>query len=441
MTPPALHPAAAAPLAALGLVALLAATPRDGDTPRPTYGGVGDPALLAPGAREVPAPASPAVCRERREALAAALGDGLYLAHAGEDGDARFQADEDFHWLTGRHRPGARLLLEARGGELVEDTLYLPVQTDTQRTWEGPKLSPADLGEDAGGHDAVRPVDELDLAALAERAGERGVHAVDEDAIAELVEQGIEVRRGRTALNRLQVIKTPAELAALEAAVDITQAALADAMVIAVPGAYEFQAEAAVEGGFRRRGAEFLAFPSICGSGINACYLHYRENNRRLEEGDLLLLDVGANYEGYCADVTRTIPVSGRFTDRQREVYQLVWEAQQLAEARLRPGVTMRELHEAVVGFFDEHGVRRHFKHGLGHQLGVRVHDVPGFRGPLEPGMVVTIEPGLYLVEEALGVRIEDDFVVTEDGCRRLSDAIPSAPEALEAYLARLRSR
>jgi Xaa-Pro aminopeptidase len=212
-------------------------------------------------------------------------------------------------------------------------------------------------------------------------------------------------------------------------------------MVIAVPGAYEFQAEAAVEGGFRRRGAEFLAFPSICGSGINACYLHYRENNRRLEEGDLLLLDVGANYEGYCADVTRTIPVSGRFTDRQREVYQLVWEAQQLAEARLRPGVTMRELHEAVVGFFDEHGVRRHFKHGLGHQLGVRVHDVPGFRGPLEPGMVVTIEPGLYLVEEALGVRIEDDFVVTEDGCRRLSDAIPSAPEALEAYLARLRSR
>lgn len=456
------HRALAAPLlAALALAALPAAgrpahRPShrvDGSaiTPRPDapardavpgpYGGVGDPDLLRPGARDVPAPGTPEACRARREALAAELGDGVFLASAGEEGDARFQADEDFHWLTGLHRPDARLVLVARGGELVEDTLYLPVQTETQRTWEGPKLSPADLGPDGGPFSAVRPAEELDLAALAEAAGPRGVHAVDDGAIAALVEAGVEVRRGRTALNRLQVIKTPAELAALEAAIDITQAALADAMVIAVPGAFEFQAEAAVESGFRRRGAEFLAFPSICGSGVNSCYLHYRSNQRRLEDGDLLLLDVGASYEGYCADVTRTIPVNGRFTERQREVYELVWEAQQLAEARLRPGVTMRELHEAVVAFFDERGVRRHFKHGLGHQLGIRVHDVPGFRGELEPGMVVTIEPGLYLVEEALGVRIEDDFVVTEDGCRRLSDSIPSAPDALEAYLARLRAR
>lgn len=424
-----------------GLLALGVTAPDDSDSNAAPYGGVGDPALLLPGAREVPAPGSPEACRARRAALAAELGDGVFLSHAGEDADARFQSDEDFHWLTGLHRPDAVLVLVAREGELVEDTLYLPVQTERQRTWEGPKLSPADLGPDGGPFSAVRPIEDLDLAGLAELAGPRGVHAVDEAAIAALVEAEVEVRRGRTALNRLQVVKSPAELAALEAAVDITQAALADAMIVAIPGAWEYQAEAAIEGGFRRRGSEFLAFPSICGSGVNSCYLHYRANQRRLEEGDLLLLDVGANYEGYCADVTRTIPVSGRFSDRQREIYTLVWEAQKLAEEQLRPGVTMRDLHNAVVEFFDERGVRQHFKHGLGHQLGVRVHDVPGFRGKLEPGMVVTIEPGLYLVDEALGVRIEDDFVVTEDGCRRLSDSIPSAPEALEAYLERLRAR
>ncbi len=430
-------------LAVLGLgLASAPAAPggHEGDAQRETPGAVADPDLLLPGARDVPNPATPAVCRERRAALAAALGDGLFLAHAGEDDDGRFEAQDDFYWLTGLHRAGAKLLLAAEGGELVRDELYLPVQSPRQRTWNGPKLSPEDFGEDSP-HSAVRAVEELDLVALGEAADEQGVHAVDDEAIAELVANEIEVKRGRTALNTLQAVKSPAELAALETAVDITQAAIADAIVVALPGAWEFQAEAAVEGGFRRRGAEFLAFSTICGSGPNSCYLHYRENNRQLTAGDVLLMDVGAKYDGYSADVTRTIPVDGTFTPRQREIYDLVWEAQQLAEAKLRPGTTMRELHEAVVAFFDGHEVRQYFKHGLGHQLGIRVHDVPGFRGELTEGMVVTIEPGLYLLEEELGVRIEDDFVVTADGCRRLSDSVPSAPDALEAYIARLRSR
>jgi Xaa-Pro aminopeptidase len=328
----------------------------------------------------------------------------------------------------------------AEEGRLALDELYLPEQTVQQRLWEGPKLNASDLSADST-YDRVLPASAFDYSALAERVGSGGVYAVDELTIAELVEHALDVKRGRVQLNLLQSIKSAPELAALESAIEITMAALADAIVVALPGAFEFQAEAAIEGGCRRRGAEFLAFPSICGSGPNSCYLHYRANSRRLEDGDLLLMDVGAKVHGYCADFTRTIPVNGRFTPRQREIYTLVYEAQRTAAAALRPGVTMREVHEVAVEFFEKAGLREHFKHGLGHQLGIRVHDVPGFRGALEPGMVVTVEPGLYLVEEELGVRIEDDYLITEDGARKLSDAIPSAPDELEAYIGRLRGR
>lgn len=400
--------------------------------------GVADPGLMLPGHPGVAKPASPVECRRRREALAKEIGDGILLFQAGEEVDGRFDPDEDFHYLAGLMRPDAKLLLVAEGGSLRRDELYMPVQTPRQRLWEGPKLNPDDLGDDAG-FGAVHELEVFDFEALEKLAEGKQVHAVDDLSTAELVEHEIEVSRDRSALNRLQMIKSAEELAALETSVQITMASLADAIVVAVPGAYEYTAEAAIEGGFRRRGAEFLGFPSICGSAINACYLHYRANNRRLGDGELLLMDVGAKYEGYSADVTRTIPINGRFSERQREIYQLVWDAQQKAVAALKPGVSMRDLHNLVVEFFDEKGYRGFFKHGLGHQLGIRVHDVPGYRGPLQPGMVVTIEPGLYLNEEAIGVRIEDDYLVTEEGSRKLSIGVPSAPDALEAYIARLR--
>ncbi|MFT7485201.1 MAG: Xaa-Pro aminopeptidase [Candidatus Paceibacteria bacterium] len=406
-------------------------------SPAPTQG-VADSSLVLPGVQSVLDPNTPTACRSRREALAAAVGDGLFLFQAGPEADGRFQADPDFYWLTGFHRPDAKVLLVAKEGKLERDELFLPVQTERERLWEGPKLNPVDFPDD-GPFGSVRPLEDFNWETLGVQAGETGVHAVDEWTIAELVEQDIKVKRGRTPLNLLQAVKSEGEIAALEMAVDITQAALADAMRIALPGTFEFQAEAAIESGFRRRGSEFLAFATICGSGPNGCFLHYRANQRQLQAGDLLLMDVGAKYAGYSADVTRTIPVSGKFSKRQREVYELVLEAQNRSVAALKPGVTMRAVHNASVAYFEEHGVREHFKHGVGHQLGIRVHDVPGFRGELTAGMLVTVEPGLYLAEEGIGIRIEDDYLITETGSRKLSDSIPSDPDALEAYIARLR--
>lgn len=422
----------------LGLSSAYAASRRPLESPAPGAD-VADDSLLLPGAPVTANPSTPEICRARRSVLAEELGDGVLLIQAGPEEGGRFEADVDFFWLTGLHRPDAKLLLVAKNGKLEREELYLPVQTPQQRLWEGPKTNPEDLAK-SGQYAKVLDIKEFDSEELKQLGDKRGVLAVDEWTIAELVEWGIDVKRARKALNSLQVIKSAAEIAALETAVDITQAAIADAILVALPGNYEYQAEAAILAGFRKRGSEFQAFPPICGSGPNGCFLHYRANQRLMQDGDLLLMDVGAKYAGYSADVTRTIPVNGKFSPRQRELYDMVLAAQTLAVAALRPGVSMRDVHKVAADYFTELEVRQHFKHGLGHQLGIRVHDVPGFRGKLKAGMLVTVEPGLYLSDEGIGIRIEDDYLITEDGSRKLSDSIPSDPDALEAYIARLRA-
>ncbi|HVQ26875.1 MAG TPA: M24 family metallopeptidase, partial [Planctomycetota bacterium] len=166
--------------------------------------------------------------------------------------------------------------------------------------------------------------------------------------------------------------------------------------------------------------------------------LHYETNARQMQDGDLLVMDVGAKWKYYSADVTRTLPVNGRFTPRQREVYQAVLDAQTAAFQAARPGVTMRELDTIARQVIDAKGFgpgRKYFKHGLGHWIGLYVHDA-GEYGPIEPGMLFTIEPGIYINEENLGVRIEDDYLMTENGAVKLSDGIPSEPDAIEALMA-----
>ena len=156
---------------------------------------------------------------------------------------------------------------------------------------------------------------------------------------------------------------------------------------------------------------------------------------------ELVVMDVGAKFHGYCADVTRTIPVNGRFTKRQREIYTYVYDASRKAAAVLRPGATIRDAHKAAADHLEQVGYRKYFLHSVGHGLGLEVHDWPVGGQKLKPGMVVTIEPGIYIADEELGVRIEDDYLITEDGAELLSDQLPSHPDELEAFLAELRGR
>jgi Xaa-Pro aminopeptidase len=195
-----------------------------------------------------------------------------------------------------------------------------------------------------------------------------------------------------------------------------------------------------VEYGFRRRGAERLGFPSIVGSGPNGTTLHYDDNRRRTRPGELVVMDVGAEHGYYSADVTRTIPISGKFTPRQRQLYQVVLGAQQAAIDSVRPGTDLATLNRIARehmrlhsgSLCGESSCDRYFIHGLSHWLGMDVHDVGSFTRPLQPGMVLTIEPGIYIPAESLGIRIEDDVLVTPSGGEVLSAGIPRTVEEIE---------
>lgn len=265
----------------------------------------------------------------------------------------------------------------------------------------------------------------------------------------------------------MRLLKTEGELDSMARASAITRDAHLEAMRVARPGRYEYEVEAEILRVFRARGAERPAYGSIVGSGPNATILHYRSNNRRMEDGDLLLIDAGAELEYYASDVTRTFPVGGRFTAPQRAIYDLVLRSQLAAIEAVRPGIPYLEVHDRAVAVLTEGLIelgiiagpldtaiaearyRPYYMHRTSHWLGMDVHDVGDYfvdRKPrgLEPGMVLTVEPGLYFGVEAdvdpkwrgIGVRIEDDIAVTASGYRNLTADIPKAADDLERILA-----
>jgi len=206
---------------------------------------------------------------------------------------------------------------------------------------------------------------------------------------------------------------------------------------------WEYELEAVLEAGFRRRGADRLGYPSIVGSGFNGTTLHYSASRSQARDGDLVVVDAAGEYAQYTADVTRTFPVSGRFTPRQRAIYDLVLATQQAAMDSVRPGITMARLGQIARDYMRANSrdlcgpdsCLPYFIHGLGHWIGMDVHDVGPYATPLQPGMVFTIEPGIYIPAESLGVRIEDDVLVTQTGYELLSVAAPRRADEVERLM------
>jgi Xaa-Pro aminopeptidase len=250
-------------------------------------------------------------------------------------------------------------------------------------------------------------------------------------------------------LGELRKVKSATEIALLERAIGITGEAEHAAARKLRPGLFEFQIEGRILGIFSEYGAARPGFKSIVGSGPNSCIPHYFMNTRRMEAGDLVVVDIGAEYQNYTADITRTFPVGGTFSPRQRALYQLVLDAQAHAAGRFEVGKTRLAemdgwarafLRDSPLRAKDDSGAEqtmdRFFIHGLGHYLGMDVHDVGNGGQPMQPGEVFTIEPGLYIRSENIGIRIEDDYLVTKTGLRKLSEAIASTPDAVEAWMA-----
>ena len=391
-----------------------------------------------------------------------------------------YRPNSDLWYLTGYEEPesAAVLLPEHPDHPFV---MFVRPRDHKTEVWDGPRTGVEGVCE-AVGADASFEIKELgeQLPKLLE-GRERVVYGLgyDEDADNTLIQayrQAVRKARGRKKapksivdpqglLHEMRLIKSPEEIEALRRSCRLSAEAHRRAMACTRPGMTEYELQAEIEYVFKRGGARSPGYPSIVGSGPNACVLHYVDNRRRMEEGDLVLVDAGAEVDFYTADITRTWPVSGHYNGYQREVYDLVLRAQMDAIRLVKPGLPYQKIHEATVraiaeglvdlGILDgnaeeaikEKTYRKYFMHGTGHWLGIDVHDVglyardgePG--RPLEPGMVFTIEPGIYFHPDesecpadyrGIGVRIEDDILVTEDGYEVLSQDAPKEPEEIE---------
>ena len=392
-----------------------------------------------------------------------------------------FRQPSTFYYLTGFDEPDAVAVL--RPGHDEPFVLFVRPYDPAMAVWVGARLGVDGAVEELGA-DAAYPIEELErrLPQLLAGAGTVYYSLGSDERVERLVSRIVAQRRaaaqgGARPIEAImdpaplvaaqRVIKSRDEIAALQRAIDITGAGIEAAMRATRPGMHEYEVQAILEAEYRRLGSPRDGFPSIVATGANACTLHYTANRAEMARNELLLVDTGAEVDFYGADITRTYPVDGRFRAAARDVYALVLEAQEQATALIAPGVRFHDVHDKAVevlttglvdlgvlsgdvaGLIEQRAFGPFFMHGTSHWLGMDVHDVGRYREgeesvELRPGMVLTVEPGLYFAPgirgvprrlRGIGVRIEDDVLVTRDGYRVLSGAIPKAPEDLEAIV------
>ncbi len=365
----------------------------------------------------------------RRDRLAEkAKGGYILLWSAPEKELVEYLQEPDFFYLTGFDESGAVLVIDATSAR-TQDYLFIKPTDPSQEQWTGPRTAPGRDAQARLGISHVQSVDELAgfLKKLPPTAVFYGLQH-DFQEIRSLLPAAQPKDIGEE-IDALRQVKSAHEVSLLEKAVQITLKAQTAAARTILPGAMEYEVEAALEFEFRRNGAERPGFPSIVGSGPLSTILHYDKNTRQMQAGEVVVVDIGAGYSGYSADVTRTYPVSGKFSPRQREIYQIVLEAQKAAIAEVKPGATFASIHAAAYDYIRSKGYAKYFIHGTSHHIGLEVHDAGKTARPLEANMVITVEPGIYLPAEGFGVRIEDDVLVTPSGNRVLSTFAKEADE------------
>jgi Xaa-Pro aminopeptidase len=338
----------------------------------------------------------------------------------------------------------------------------LPPRNPVEERWNGPRMGPDDPGiQEKTGFTRVETFAKLHdtLAALAKNYPEIYTELPDlhedgyphaanwsqwvKDAAPQATLKDISPAEGT-----LRAVKSSSELALIQKAIDPSIDAQLEAMKMVRPGLYEYQVAAKMVEIHAYAGCETEAYAPIVGTGLNSTVLHYNKLDARIEDGDVVLMDVGGQYSGYASDITRTVPANGKFTPRQREIYEIVLGAQNAAMQAVKPGMTLygqgpTSLQKIAMDYIDSHGkdkegrsLGRYYIHGLSHHVGLNVHDPNGPPRPLEAGMVITIEPGIYIPEENLGVRIEDDVLVTDTGYRQLTARLPRSPDEIEKIMA-----
>jgi Xaa-Pro aminopeptidase len=379
-----------------------------------------------------------------------------------------FAQEENFYYLTGHNEEGAGLIIlpankSGNAWSGPREFLFLPAKYPQKERVNGVRMSPSDLGIEARtGFATVMPLEEM--RATVERLAkaypnfltilpyekELGGYPHEKAVVDWLAVAAprVKLKDVRAQIGALRQIKSIGEIAFLKQAIDLTIDSHLAAMKMMRPGLYEYQIDAKMVEIHARGGSEAEGYAPIVGAGPNSTVLHYDRLSRKIEDGDIVVLDVGAQYSGYSADITRTLPANGKFTARQREIYDIVLGAQNAALAALKPGMDFcgkgnKSVYKLAFNYINSHGKDLHgkslgqyFIHGLGHHIGLNVHDPGEDCSPFQPGMVITIEPGIYIPEENLGVRIEDDFFITETGYQFLSERLPREPDEIEKIMA-----
>ena len=389
--------------------------------------------------------------------------------------DYVFAQEENLYYLTGHNEEGAGLILlpPAQGNHAApadaslngqRGILFLPPKNADKEKWNGVRMSSSDPGIEARtGFPSVKSFPEMratvenlaklypTLYTILPYNTELGGYPHEKAVVdwLQLAAPQAKLKDVRGQIAAMRPIKSPGEIAFLKRAIDLSLDAQLEAMKMMRPGLHEYQVSAKMVEVHAMGGSEREGYAPIVGAGPNSTALHYDNLSRKIENGDIVVLDVGAQYSGYSADITRTLPAGGRFTARQREIYEIVLGAQNAALAALKPGTHFScsgkkdGLMNIAYDYINSHGKDRegrplgqYFIHGLGHHIGLNVHDPGDHCSPLQPGMVVTVEPGIYIPEENLGVRIEDDVLVTDSGYQLLSERLPRDPDEIERIMA-----
>jgi Xaa-Pro aminopeptidase len=389
------------------------------------------------------------------------------------NGDAiyKFVQNSDLYWLTGIAQEDTMLILYPDNLEKTyKEVLVLVRPNELKEKWDGKRLRMNEATAISGITQIIW-LDTLDalLQSWVHHADSIYLNTNENDRKADLI-GGRDYRyaqacmqkyplhnymRSAKIMKQLRAIKTKEEVAVVQQAVDITHKTFERVMKFVKPGVFEHEIEAEIQHEFLRNRAEGPAYGSIIASGVNACILHYVNNNQECKDGDLILMDFGANYGGYCADLTRTIPVNGKFTKRQADVYNAVLAMHNYAKSILKPGITILKYTDMVAGEATKHclklglitkedvknedknnrAYRKYLYHGISHHLGIDVHDLGTRNTPVQAGMLFTIEPGLYIAEENMGVRIENNFWITKTGSIDLFKNIPITVAQIEAAM------
>ena len=381
--------------------------------------------------------------------------------HVSVDEYAPFEANRNFFYLTGLRRDHMILMMRKtlNGNKTV---LFIEEADPTQERWYGRKVT-VDEAREISGIEDIQFIDTFeafvdsmmtreDIDSLYFDCYRHQMEDLPDYNVVKAKEfaekyQGHAIKNIFPVIAEMRMQKDEDEVALVRDAVAITDKALQHVMKTLEPGMAEYQAQANFEYTIRYNGAEGTSFPTIAGSGVNGTMLHYETNLDICEDGTLLLLDLGAKYRGYCADITRTYPVNGTYNERQRQVYDIVLAANREVARVAKPGMTLRELNDIAkkvlaegcmkLGLIEkEDEIGTYYMHGVSHHLGIDVHDVTAAcNDRLRPGAVITDEPGLYIDEWEIGIRIEDDLLITENGCECLSEAIIRDPDEIEAFM------